>query len=566
MSAKDQIDRLRILQSNRTFFETDWDNANRLALIDTRSIKGLNTATASMTQLSTLKQNRKALYDTTAVYALNRLTNALVSLIAPSGQTWHSLEDVSYFTKETEDVKKWLERVNDLLFRIRYTPSSGWSSSIPRVFKSVVGYGQGIMLVQEGSGNVPINYSMKSIKDCYLDVDPNGVYNTCYRTFVYTAEQAVAKFNQGGDKLPPKIVQEAADPQKKDNRYEFMHVVEIRDPSGKTNHSDTADIDKAKFTNDYVCIEENCTVRSGGYFEFPYVVFWWDRDGLDAYGTSPMILALSEVAGLNTMGKDELLMYQKQGRPPYLMSAKGKMRRLNTNPDAMNTGVEWQNGRPMFQEIGDGRGYNFAEAVKASRQQQVGRLLYVDLLQTFADDPNETATKTLERKREKVEQLSAFGDNFRQSGSALLEVEIGILNRKGVFDGEFEEFTTPESVVEGNDIQPRFSSPLDKMRGLGAVEGIQQSYAFAAQIAQATQDPAVFDMFDYDKDMETIAGVLGHPLNNLVDKDEREAIRKSRAEQQAQAQQAAQMPEMAKAASDGANAMATMQGASENVQ
>lgn len=554
---KRYTDRLEALKTDRVFYENDWTNVNRLALISNKWFMDQNTTTElSLNRIQAIRQHRRALYDTTAVYALDRLSAALVSLLVPSGVKWHSLGLAGQESEDNEEVTRWLERITNFLFDTRYTPASGWDSAIPKIMKSMAGFSVGVLFVEEGMGDAtPINYRMIPLQEVYLGVNDLGQYDTAYRSFTLTAEQALAKFNEDDDVLSSRITEAAGNPNKKQDRFTFLHVVELREV-GKEFNSDSTN---SKWTNHYVDISNNILVREGGYFSFPYVPFWWEKDTHESYGTSPMIKALSEVAGLNAMGKSELTMYEQQANPPYATKAKGKYKRLDFRPGANNTFVEWRDGRALAQPLLDGRNVNFAEAIKQARTGQVEKLLFINLFQILVDDKSQTATEALIRKKEKAEMLAPIGNSVRQSLSALIDREIDILKRRGLFSGEFEQFSPPESLPDNSDIQPIFVSPLDKARDIEEVEGTQQAYAVTQQLVAATGDPSAWDWFDTEKDSKRVAAIVGHPLNNLRTSEEVAVIRAQREQQLLMQQRAAMAQPLASAAKDGSEALLNMQ-------
>jgi hypothetical protein len=116
------------------------------------------------------------------------------------------------------------------------------------------------------------------------------------------------------------------------------------------------------------------------------------------------------------------------------------------------------------------------------------------------------------------------------------------------------------------DVDIVYQGPLDRAQRTGDVLAIQRTYAQAAQIAEATQDPSVFGIFKHEDVLRYVGDVTGFPANLMRDEREMAAIGKARAEQQAQQQQLARLGQVAQIAKNAAPALTAAADAGQQQQ
>ncbi|WP_256583764.1 portal protein, partial [Pseudomonas sp. GW460-12] len=73
-----------------------------------------------------------------------------------------------------------------------------------------------------------------------------------------------------------------------------------------------------------------------------------------------------------------------------------------------------------------------------------------------------SATEALIRANEKGELLGPAGSRIQESLSRLIQRELGILKRFGLFERD-SLFRPPQS-LQNRELGPKFTSPLDRLR------------------------------------------------------------------------------------------------------
>ena len=237
------------------------------------------------------------------------------------------------------------------------------------------------------------------------------------------------------------------------------------------------------------------------------MVYYWQQDPDTGYGESPVMLALAEIKSLNLLSKHTLRAVQQWTNPPIAIPNDGVVRRPNLNPGAVNPGAIDDEGRSRIQPIVTAQNPTFIQQVLEVKREQLRESLFINLFQILIQNPQMTATEALIRANEKGELLGPAGAKIQAGLSRLVERETGILERRGVFEGD-GPLSPPMSLL-GRGFGVRFRAPLDRLRRAGELLGVQQTFEFASQIAQF--DPTVLDRLDTDKALDLAQEINGAP-------------------------------------------------------
>ena len=109
------LKRLASLQEERKPWEPYWDKAAELCSVNSKIY---------------IKDNRgrivQKVFDTTARSDLTRFAAALKSILIPSNQRYHRLKPTEPGLEENDAVRRFLEYVNNLIFKFRYAANSSF--------------------------------------------------------------------------------------------------------------------------------------------------------------------------------------------------------------------------------------------------------------------------------------------------------------------------------------------------------------------------------------------------------------------------------------------------------
>ncbi len=544
--AQDICKRLSELAVQRQSFERIWRQVRRVAAPETRDIDfGLGGSISGVVNDPIGARTSKGIYDTTAVNAVDRLASGIEALIIPQSEKWHGLGVVDLTRDDLDDSEKlWLERQANLLFKVRYDADSGWVPAAQTAIRRCIAFGAGFIWTEEGDGKALIRYRGLPTFECYIAENHYGVIDTFYRYYTLTARQAVQKFK---DRCSAKLKTAANNPADMDRPFRFVHAVQPRADYGNWSRG----VRGAEWASMHVEYETKTLVGESGFFEFPVVDFRWLPESGCPWGEGPVMKCLADIQSLNQMAKNEMLAGQQAVDPPLLVANAGVMNRPNTNPGAVNFGGLSMSGQKMIEPLFTGQRLDFATMVLEAKRNQVKDSMYLNLFALLVQNPQMSATEALIRANEKGELLGPAGSRLQQSLSRMIDREMGILIRKGLYD-QGSAFQVPRS-LQGRDTMAQMTSVLDRMRRTKEAEGALRLLEAAAPLAQI--DPTVMDAMEPDETIRGLAEIFGVPRSFIRDKKVVAQLRQQRAEQQAAAQNIAAASEMAKASAQGSQAL-----------
>lgn len=553
-TADDVIDRLSSLSLKRTDFEWAWRQVAKVAAPDAGDfvVSGTHGGMASMLMpMANATRRSKDIYDSTAVWAVDRLASGLEALIIPPSEYWHGfdLTDLSR-VKATDAEKQWMEHLRNLIFKVRYDSDSGWTAATQTCLRRLVAFGNAFMLVEDSlDSRALVRYRPLPLPQCYADENHQGVIDSFMWVFELTARQAVQKY---GDKVSPKIKKAAENPKEKDRSFRFIQAIFPRSDYGHSFEG----VKRSPWASCHVEEESRLVVRESGYYEFPIIDFRWLPEPGQVYGEGPVMKCLADIQSVNVMAKNELTASDQAVRPPLLVANAGVMNQPTTNPGTTVVGGVSPDGKQLAVPMNLGQRLDFHTLVLEAKRNQVKESLYINLFALLVQNPQMSATEALIRANEKGELLGPAGSRVQQSLSNCVEREMGILQRRGLYD-RGSEYEVPRS-LQGRNVGPQMSGPLNKLRRTKEAEGIVRVLQVMSPLAQV--EPEVVDNFDGDEMSRELTEIFGAPRSILRDRENVAKRRQQRAQQQQAAQNAMLAEQMAKAGKLGGEALAQYQG------
>ncbi|MCP4108330.1 MAG: hypothetical protein GY749_22770 [Desulfobacteraceae bacterium] len=466
------------------------------------------------------------LYDHTAIMAIQRLAAGEISLNMPSSSIWHDLKKSDPFAQDAnQEEKEFFEKLRNYLFKMRYNPKTGFAVSSKAAIKSRCAFGTGVMYVSELMGHgssVPLSYRYVPILENNLGANFEGIVDTNFRVFSRSASQCVEKW---GNKCSSKVRADAADPGKSNRAVQLLHaVLPRRDFTDKTGKD---------FTSFYMEIEERHLIKGNGYFEFPYIVLHWDRESQGPYSEGPVSMAISEIKSLQLMNREEYTAAQQWINPPTATSDDDH-NRPDLSPGGTNPGMLNERGELLIKPIMMQPNPGFARDIIQAKQDSLKEALYVNLWQILISKPNQTATEAMIRDREKGDLLGPSGLSLQVGLADMVDREIAILGRKGAFESG-SRLEAPDS-MSGQPIGVGFTGPLDKMRRLSELQGIDRTIDMAGRLAEIGNKSGI-ERLDGNKIMNHAQDIGGAPADIFKSDDQVDAEREAAQEQAAQQQE-----------------------------
>lgn len=514
------LDEWQGLADARRPWETYWRAIARYVLPHTASFDmmlggGWNSGSAMDAVVNAPAAARRSadLYDMTSLWAIERLTAGILSLKTPESQTWQDLGTDSLFGEpNSHDEKVALERLRDYMFKRRGDPRTGFWPAHKSAIRSMCAFGDGWLFIEEMPGTsakLPYRYQYMPLIELFPGVNSIGRPDRMFRIFRLSAIQMLEKF--GEENLPDSIKMALKNPKDKHKTFRILHAVRPRSEDDKRGKIGTRAADFASY---YVLPDEQHLLGEGGFNEFPFVRYAWNNSGTLPYSEGPVACALGELRSLQEMARNELIAVQQMVRPAYGTFGKN-MNRINLNPGQVNPGLINGDGKPLFAPLNGGVRPDFAQSIMEARRNSVRELLYLNLWQIIIQDKNDTATEALIRAQEKGELLGPVGISLNDGLAMMTDREIAILGRKGAFE-DGSPLAMPDSMAD-QEVTPVFTSPLDRLRRMSELIGMQRLVEFATMLAGNDPNKAgeIMARFDIDEMLERAQEILGAPASSL---------------------------------------------------
>lgn len=491
------------------------------------------------------EKRTQEVFDSTASIALTRFASAMESMLTPRQGTWHNLKPSDHNLMKDRATRLWFEEVNRILFKYRYSPRANFASQIHESYMSLGAFGSGIMFVddlQTPKGNDGVRYKSIFLGEIYFCENHQGIVDTAYRIFNMNARQLMQKF---GDKVPKEIVDVAEKDQ--DNEYEVIHCV--RPNTDKIEGR--IDFKGMEFYSAYVVREGSSVLQEGGYNTFPFPISRYVTTPGETYGRSPAMMVLPAIKTLNEEKKTVLKQGHRVVDPVLLAFDDGVLDSFSLKAGAINYGGVSAEGRPLVHSLPTGN-LAIAQEMMNDERAVINDAFLVTLFQILVDTPQMTATEVMERAREKGALLApTMGRQQSELLGPMIEREIDLLMRQGRIP------PLPFALQEAQgEYRIEYDSPLSRAQKAEEGAGTMRTVQWVAEIAATSQNPAVFDHFNFDEIIPELADINAMPVRFINSPEAIQALRDSRQQQAATQQLIDAAPSMAAMMKQGVGAPA----------
>lgn len=456
------------------------------------------------------------LFDTTAEESNIQLAAGLYSYMFPTDSRAFVLEIEDEELNEMDDVKQWLEQVTKIIHK--HLVSSNFRESFFEFLKSLGCFGTACLYEEKGKKK-PIIFICHHMAGVYISANSDGEIDTVFRSFEYTARQAVQEF--GEDNLGDKITTAYKDVKKKEKKFKFIHAVFPREEYDPEKDDPV----NMPWASVYVSRQDKQIISESGYPEMPHQVDRFDKDSLEVYGRSPMMKKLPDIKMVNHMQKARIKGWEKQVDPPVLLPDDGSIWPLATQPGGV---IHYRAGgdKPEWFEFkGDLR--EMEKAILAV-QQTIQKGFFLDMFDPLVDRQNMTATEVMARVEQKMRFLTPIiGRLQSELFNPMIHRIIGILGRQKLL---------PEmpAELEGKEYSVMYLGRLALALRTLETEGLAKTIAEWSPLAQA-QIMGWVDNLDIDQAFRDSARNNGMPATWLKDLERVQEERQAR-EQQMQKQ------------------------------
>jgi hypothetical protein len=543
VNVDEMIQRYNSLKGTRSNWESHWEEIAERVLPRQMGFLGDRTDGEKKTQ---------KVFDSRPMIALERFSAVMDSMLTPRQQKWHNLRTTDESLNRDFEVQDWFYKVNNILHAARYSPKANFAGQNSERWTSVGAFGTGSLFTDYVPG-VGLRYRCVNLRDTFFLENHQGMIDTVYRCFKFTARQAVQRW--GEKNMPERIMKALESPNRQNEKFEFLHVVAPREDYDSTR----ADARGKPYGSYYIALADKVMVTpEGGFTSFPYSISRYVTAPDEVYGRSPAMTALPDIKMLNEMAKTDIRAVHKLIDPPILLHDDGILgggaMTVNMRPGGLNVGGVNRNGQAMMQPFGTGARVDINEAKMDQRRAAIDDAFLVTLFQILVDTPRMTATEALIRAQEKGMLLTpTMGRQQSEALGPLIEREIDLLMFHRVLP------PMPDILREaGGEYEIVYDSPMSRMQRAEELVGVQRTMELLAPFAQ--MDPTVLDVFDKDELARLTAEVSGVPTPVLRSPEKVAALRQQRAQQEQDAMMMQAAQPLAGAMKDAAQAQALLQG------
>lgn len=478
------------------------------------------------------------IYDATATDSVQRAVAAYTSWTTPASQPWLALKP-NLKLRNDDSVKGWLSECSQILNQEINSRSNFQLERLESV-ADLWNFGTTAIFSEMGEGN-RLRFEKIKIGTYVFELDPFGKCYRFIREFDLTAEQARQKF--GEENMPKAISDCLLEGGDKSKRFDFIHIVEPREPSKVGAYGYNVKTRK-KYLSSYVEMQSQKMVQEGGYDGFPFTVgryLSYDSIvGSAGWGYGPGFAILPEARQLNFIQQMMDVFAEKQVFPPMMVpdtfegSLKTAARALNYYPSGMGP-------ESVYQVPVTGEWSVALERVRM-RQDMIKRLCSLDMFQMFASiDREMTAYEVAQRAGEKLDTVGPiYHRDVRETIEPHLRRAFELCAENGLLPPPpqeayelvgrgFVQVADPEIALTS-----RLAMAIDSWNARGADEVMQTA------MAMAPADPTIMDNIDTGFYIREKSRLVGAPEGLLRKREDVEAIQQQRAQQQ-QMQQAAMM-------------------------
>jgi head-to-tail connecting protein len=470
-------------------------------------------------------RNTHEMVDSTGALALKRFAAAMESMNTPHTAKWHGILPADNpILRRNREVRLYFEDLTRLLFTLRYAPTSNFASQKYADYMMIGAFGNAILFTDALRSTYERGLRYRSIHpgQCYFMENHQGLIDKNFRRFPLTARQAVQDF--GAANLPKPIVEQAADAKRCHLTHYFIHKVSPRedyDPERK-------DTKGMRFASCYVSLTDKKTVREGGYHTFPYAISRYSTLPGQVMGSSIAMMALPTIKTADEIKKTLLKQGHRTTDPILLAHDDGVADAVSFRPGSIVSGGVNADGKPLVQVLPTG---NLAVGEKMLEQEAaiINDFFLVSLFRILVDSPQKTATQVIEETREKGMLLTPEIRQQAESLGPMIDRELDVLRDLRLLP------PMPQLLLDAaGEYTIIYDNPMTRMGRSEELAGFLRMNEYSRDIYAVTQDPQVFDYYNYDVAMPAMADIQAVPVSWMNDLQKIKALRDGRAQQMQQ--------------------------------
>lgn len=484
------------------------------------------------------KERGKLQYDGTPRSALNIATSGIHGLMVSPNIRWFRLRLSDEDLNKRSDVRTWLQDTEERMYGA--FARSNFYAEMKSYIRDGLSVGTANMFIYESVGDGAVYFRTVPIGEYKIAENANKVVDRVHRDFKMTLKQIVETF--GEDRLPERMKSALRDGSSRRmlEKFTIKHAVFPR----KKYDPNKLDALNKPWVSVYLAIGDSTmgtggqvdVLSKGGYDEFPYAIWRFDKETDEIYGRSPAWHVLPEIKGIHLLEKDLMKAAELAVNPP--MNVHVNMRKnFKRIPGGINY---FKNPEEKADAMHTGINYPVGLEESNRKRQIINEAYFVDFFLLIASrEGTMTATEVLELQGEKISILAPAITSL--SSEALDK----IIDRMFSIELNAGRLSPPPDVLRGQSIDIDYIGPLAQaQRRAFETQGIMRSFEMARPIFEFM--PQTLQNINWDKTVKEILRSGGFPEGDLRTDDEVESIRQAQAKREAELLQMQQSEVQAK--------------------
>tara|TARA_R100001594_G_scaffold33685_2_gene62434 strand:- start:14655 stop:16286 length:1632 start_codon:yes stop_codon:yes gene_type:complete len=538
--AQSYTKRYEELRDDRRNWEHHWQEIAEVVLPRRTDIVGKRTPGD--------KRNLKAI-DSTGIIANELLAAGLHGMMTNPASKWFTLRLSNANLNMEDEVKLWLEAVENIIYEELSSSESSFSSHMHELYLDLSAFGTAIMFIGETTQTQDLMFQSLPLKECYVSENADGRIDTLYRKYEQTVRQIVQKWGPKESAVGKDVIT-CYNTGKLEEKFEIIHAIFPR-----------MDYDRRKRTRQnmpiasvYVLCKEDIILEESGYEEMPVLAPRWSKAAGEVYGRGPGMATLPDVKMLQQMAKTVIKAAQKVVDPPLQLEDDSVILPVRTIPGGLNyrragsepitplsTGAQIPIGLDMMQDV----------------RTRIREGFFLDQLQ-LQQGPQMTATEVLQRTEEKLRLLGpVMGRMQSELLSPLINRVFGILGRQ-------DKLPPLPALLEDGNYTIEFVSPLARAQRQVEANSLLRVFEIGSTVMQMQPDAG--RVFKAEDTVRWLSGLFGIPQIILETETETQQRKQAEAQMQQQMQQMAMLQQGAEIANKAAPAIDVLQNAAPTTE
>lgn len=472
------------------------------------------------------------------ILARRDLGNSFSAMLRPKGKSWFGMR--SSYQEDDDESKRWLENAAIVMRRAMYDRNSQFVRASKEGDHDFACWGQCVKSVELNRAKDTLLYRCWHLRDVAWTESADGKIGRVNRKWDPPICDLIKTF--GKDKLDPKFSSER-------DKYRIAHAMHImvrsedyEPPLGQKRW-------KEPYVSIWLDLDNDKLIEELGVYGKYYIIPRWQTVSGSQYAHSPATIAALPDARLIQAMTLTLLDAGERAASPPMIAQSGVIR---SDVDLRANGITWVD-REYDERLGkslrpaiepDHGGLAYGLKMRDDARQMITEAFFLNKLGLPPAEREMTAYETGQRVQEYIRQaLPLFEPLEDEDNGQVCDETFSLMLRNNGFGPASE---IPEA-LQGQEIQFRFESPLQRAEGMEKGALIQNG---AAIIAQAMQlDPDVQQLPDAKEALRDALYGIGWPSKWL--RPAKEVAQRVEAQRQQQsALQAAQTAAMAGTAAE----------------